>query len=85
MSKIIRGLDSLGRITLPKQFRDKHGLDMFSKVEIEDVGDSIIIKKYDKSCIFCNSRETGELVDYEGKSICVSCLNKIVEIIDSEV
>ena len=56
---IVRGIDSLGRIVLPKELRTSMHIDKDSKLEIFVEGDQIILKKHRPagSCDFC-----GELV-----------------------
>ena len=52
---IVRGIDALGRIVLPKELRTSMRLDSDAKLEIFVEGDSIILKKYrpNGSCDFC--------------------------------
>ena len=42
---IVRGIDALGRIVLPKELRTSMRLDSDAKLEIFVEGDSIILKK----------------------------------------
>ena len=52
---IVRGIDNLGRIVLPKELRTSMKLETDSKLEIFVEGDQIILKKYRAagSCDFC--------------------------------
>ena len=43
---IVRGIDSLGRIVLPKELRTNMHIDKDSKLEIFVEGDQIILKKH---------------------------------------
>ena len=43
---IVRGIDSLGRIVLPKELRTGMHIDKDSKLEIFVEGDQIILKKH---------------------------------------
>ena len=43
---IVRKVDELGRIVLPKELRDLHGLFCGMPVEIYVDGDNIILHKY---------------------------------------
>mgnify|MGYP000138762013 FL=1 len=72
---IVRPIDKLGRIVIPKELRRIYGLTVDDSVEIFVNDDQIVIKKYEPACIFCNN--TDGIVLYEGKSICKSCLEKI--------
>lgn len=46
---IVRKLDQLGRITLPKELRITYGITEGSPLEIYTDGDCIIVKKFQKA------------------------------------
>ena len=75
---IVRGIDALGRIVLPKELRTSMHLDSDAKLEIFVEGDSIILKKYrpNGSCDFCGEVDSNA-VQYEGYCICPACRKKI--------
>lgn len=75
---IIRKVDELGRIVIPKELRD--GLEIQEKdpIEIFVDGNSIILKKYTPNCVFCGNSK--ELTTYKGKLVCNKCISKISEI-----
>lgn len=52
---IVRGIDSLGRIVLPKELRTNLGITAESKLEIFTEGDTILLKKYSAAdtCALC--------------------------------
>ena len=52
---IVRGIDSLGRIVLPKELRTNMHIDKDSKLEIFVEGDQIILKKQDRKSTRLNS------------------------------
>ena len=66
---IVRGIDSLGRIVLPKELRTNMHIDKDSKLEIFVEGDQIILKKHRPagSCDFC-----GELAADMGMRVTAS-------------
>ncbi len=73
---IIRGLDNMGRVVIPKEIRKL--LDMREAVdefEIYMQDDSIVLKKHKPTCIFCASQE--DCIEYEGQKICKSCIEKM--------
>ncbi len=73
---IVRHIDPLGRIVIPKELRTTFDLKVEDAVEIFVSDDGqIILKKYEPSCIFCNSMD--DIISYGGKSICKECLEKI--------
>lgn len=75
---IVRGIDTLGRIVLPKELRTSMKLDTDAKLEIFVDGESVILKKYrpSGSCDFCGEVDP-HAVRYEGYCICPACRLKI--------
>ena len=74
---IIKEIDELGRVVIPKEIRMKYGIDR-AAVEIFTDDDCIILKKQENTCVFCGVKEN--LTDFEGKFICETCLNNIKNI-----
>ena len=72
---IVRKLDQLGRIVIPKELRTTFDLNENDPVEIFVDGSDIILRKYQPACIFCN--EATDVVLFEGKNVCKKCLSKI--------
>lgn len=77
---IVRPVDSLGRIVIPreirKQFDVKDGKDTF---EIIVSDNQIILKKYQPCCIFCASEE--ETVEMENHIVCKKCIKKLQKLL----
>ncbi len=72
---IIRNIDELGRIVVPKEIRKKLGIEKNDPVEIYVEGDKIILMKYSPVCHFCGSAE--DVQDFKGKKICSHCIDEI--------
>jgi transcriptional pleiotropic regulator of transition state genes len=72
---IVRRLDQLGRIVIPKELRTTLDLKDTDPVEIFTEGDRIILRKYQPSCIFCGEAE--DLVQIDGKNVCRKCVERI--------
>jgi len=73
---IVRRIDPVGRIVLPKELRRMFDLeDNEDAVEIFVDSDKIILKKYEPSCIFCDTAD--DVIEFSGKKICRECLAKI--------
>ena len=72
---IVREIDALGRIVLPKSIRKIYNLKERDGVEIFTDGDMIILKKYAPFCIFCGEQEN--LIKYKDKNICINCAFEI--------
>ena len=52
---ILKSVDELGRIVLPKKMRENLDIDIRDKVELFVEGDRIILQKYVPACIFCGA------------------------------
>lgn len=74
---IVRRIDSLGRIVIPKEMRETLDIQTDDPLEIIAEADRIIVKKYAPACIFCQGNDT--VTEYKGKSICRRCLEELHE------
>ena len=74
---IVRRVDELGRIVLPIELRRTLDLTERDSLEIYVDGSSIILKKYQPACIFCDDAK--DVVSYKGKNICAKCLKELKE------
>ncbi|MBQ7547226.1 MAG: AbrB/MazE/SpoVT family DNA-binding domain-containing protein [Clostridia bacterium] len=73
---IVRRIDHVGRIVLPKELRRLFDLvDNEDSLEIFVEDDKIILKKYEPACVFCSSAD--DVVDYMGKKVCRECIEKL--------
>lgn len=72
---IVRKVDELGRIVLPVELR--RTLDILERDELEIFveGDTIMLRKYDPTCVFCASGEN--VVHYRGKVVCKKCIQQL--------
>ncbi len=79
---IIRQIDKNGRIVIPmeirKQLNMKNDEDCF---EIFTDADTVILKKYEPSCIFCG--ETEGIVSLGEHNVCTKCIDKLNDIKNS--
>lgn len=75
---IVRKVDELGRIVLPIELRRTMGIAERDPLEIYVDGNSIVLRKFQDSCIFCDSSH--EVITFKGKNICASCLKELGEI-----
>ncbi len=75
---IVRKLDELGRVVIPKEIRNKLEIEQKDPIEIFIDGNAIILKKFESGCIFCNNSR--DLTTYKEKLICKKCLSKISEL-----
>ena len=68
---IVRKIDDLGRMVIPKELRNRMDIGKKDPMEIFVEGDRIILKKYIPGCVFCgNEKNTSE---YKGRIVCEDC------------
>ena len=66
---IVRGIDALGRIVLPKELRTSMHLDTDTKLEIFVDGDSIVLKKVRWMSLRCSLRATASARPAAARSV----------------
>lgn len=71
-SGIVRKIDPLGRVVIPKELRKIKGISSQDEMEIFVEEDRIILKKKEERCIFCGNVES-DMIQFKGKYICKSC------------
>ncbi len=78
---MVRRVDDLGRVVLPKELRQMLGIEkrdgMDACVEIFVEGDAIVLKKYEPACMFCG--EARDVVSFKGRLICPACIAQLNE------
>jgi len=73
---IVRQIDGVGRIVLPKELRRTFNINKKGDtVEIFVDDDCIIFKKYEPACIFCGNAE--DITVIKGKNVCKNCLKEM--------
>jgi transcriptional pleiotropic regulator of transition state genes len=73
---IVRKLDDMGRITLPKELRRTLDLNPDDPVEIYVEGNEIILQKFEKKrCTFCHGTEN--LSELKEKYVCEKCREEL--------
>lgn len=73
---IVREVDPLGRYVLPVELRRKLDIKVREPLEIYYTPDSIMLKKHQPCCLFCN--EGRNTVHFKGKIVCKKCVDDIV-------
>ena len=72
---MIRHVDELGRMVLPKEIRRAFGIEVKDALEIFTDGNRIILQKYQPACMFCSNAD--DTVFFGEHRICRSCLNEL--------
>ncbi|WP_209975485.1 AbrB/MazE/SpoVT family DNA-binding domain-containing protein [Paenibacillus eucommiae] len=75
---VVRKVDQLGRIVLPKSLRKRYLMNEGDPVEILVQGDHIILERYRPKCVFCGSME--QVSEFKDRHICGSCLVEMNEL-----
>ena len=75
---IVRNIDELGRVVVPKELRKKLGIANTDPVEIYVEDNKIILTKYISVCHFCGG--TVNLTEYKDKNICADCIDELKKI-----
>jgi transcriptional pleiotropic regulator of transition state genes len=73
---IIRKIDKLGRVVLPKELRQTLSLETGDSLTIfVNDDDEIILKKYQSGCVLCGNIE--HLRQRKGKWVCQDCVDNL--------
>ncbi len=72
---IVRKVDELGRIVLPIELRRTLGIEERDALEIYVEGSTVILRKYQPSCVFCE--DATDVVSFKGKNVCRKCLKEM--------
>jgi transcriptional pleiotropic regulator of transition state genes len=75
---VVRKVDQLGRIVLPKSLRKRYLMNEGDPVEILVQGDHIILERYRPKCVFCGNMD--EVSDFKERHICSVCLTEMHEL-----
>ncbi len=76
---VIRKIDALGRIVLPKEIRTTLNINNNDELEIFVDEDRIILQKRKFACEYCD--RVANVLNFEGHSVCRKCMEKMVDII----
>ncbi len=76
---IVRRIDNLDRIVIPKEICKKLGIEPKDALEIFVDETRIILGKYEPACIFC--KEVQDTVMYKKKLICEKCIRTLASLI----
>jgi len=76
-SGIVRKVDPLGRIVIPKEIRKVMSINEGDPLEIVKDNNGILLKKYNKGCIFCGSDKN--IIEFKGMLVCKECKKALKE------
>ncbi|HUV85190.1 MAG TPA: AbrB/MazE/SpoVT family DNA-binding domain-containing protein [Methanosarcinales archaeon] len=72
---IVRKIDELGRVVIPKELRRTLNIEEKDGLEIFTEGNTIILRKYEPACVFCG--QVDDMTVHKGKKICQSCRSEL--------
>ncbi len=75
---IVRKVDGLGRIVLPIELRRNLDIAEKDSLEIYMDGTSIILRKYEPSCVFC--ADAKNVINYKGKNSAPIALKELKKV-----
>jgi transcriptional pleiotropic regulator of transition state genes len=82
---IVRQLDALGRVTIPKEYRKSLGLQERDMVDIYLKNGVICIEAVKMNCVLCGGNDEAGMREIEGVHICKSCVDKVAEGVDEYI
>lgn len=74
---IVRRVDGLDRIVIPKEICKILGIEPKNTLEIFVDDTKLILGKYEPACIFC--REAENVITYKKKLVCEACIRKMYD------
>jgi AbrB family transcriptional regulator, transcriptional pleiotropic regulator of transition state genes len=81
-ARIVRRIDKLGRIVMPKELRNSLDIKADDELEFFLDDDKFIIKKKETACEFC--KQTHYVMDFKGHRICRQCIEMLVEMLKED-
>lgn len=82
---VVRELDGLGRICLPKEFRKSLKIEDCDLIDMWIENDEICLRKATLQCVICGSEKESELLEVDSVLVCRSCGTKIVNRLKEEL
>lgn len=76
---VVRKVDELGRIVLPKTLRETMNIQEKDSLEIFTDNNRIILQKYHPACEFCNNADN--IIFFGEKRLCRDCIEQIKKLL----
>ena len=76
---IVRKIDKLGRVVIPKEIRTYNDYKIQDPIEIFVDEDKVIIQKYYPACSLCGTKEENQdkTIEFAGKTVCKTCASEL--------
>lgn len=72
---MVRRIDALGRVVLPKELRRTLDIKENDSLEIFTSEDRIILRKYIPGCFICG--QANSVIHFGGKTVCRACISDL--------
>ncbi len=72
---MIKKIDNLGRVVVPKGYRQMLGLEPGDQLDVSVDGDNLVITPHKEGCALCGGSSV--LHAYLSKQICSDCVERI--------
>jgi transcriptional pleiotropic regulator of transition state genes len=73
---IVRKVDQLGRVVLPKELRRALDIKNEDSMEIFVDGENVVLKKFEPLCVFCGHSQN--ITVFKEKNICSDCMGDLL-------
>ena len=73
---IVRKVDELGRIVIPKELRGVLDIEIKDPIEIFTENEYILLKKYTPGCVICGNMN--DTIQFKDKTICRECVESVI-------
>lgn len=83
---MMREVDKLGRVVIPKEYRDTLGWEEKDPIAVEPMNDGVFLHKYKPGCL-CGCNDPDELISYRGRLYCRACIktmSKMVQALEAD-
>ena len=74
---IVRKIDDLGRLVIPKEIRSIMNINKGDSMEMIQVNNEIVVRKHSRGCIFCGSDKN--VMEFKEIPICKGCKKTLGE------
>ena len=76
---LVRKIDRLGRIGIPKEIRTSNDYKTQDQIEIFVDKGMVVIQKYIPACTLCSTKEENQdnTVEFAGKTVCKTCVSEL--------
>lgn len=82
MKEMTRPVDDLGRIVLPKEFRDENDIKPKDRLCVRVTKEGLLLFKPKNACGTCNKEE--DLISVNGNFLCRKCIRTFSAVLDME-